>query len=554
MQRENMKPLPFWFFGLLAGVFGVKLALISDLSVHLVFAPHDDSLYIARALFLLNDGDFGPYDSRTLVKLPGISLWLAGLRALGLPYVMSMNLLYAGAGLYVLFALRRCGVHALILFFIWVLYVLNPITMGFEWFRIMREPLSTILLTASLGAAAHIFVCVQSGKRHWPHILIFAITIAFSMIVREEDKLLWGLLLIFVTAVFLDGLSRGETKKWSLLAVAPLLIVPALTALACDFALRQAVESRYGMPILHDFGEGEFPKLTAAIRSIDSKKDNRLVMVTQEALAQLPAVAPEFVPVIDRIPPHGPNSFSCRLQGVCTEWSNGWMQFWMKDAAFSAGLTPDLLSAQMYFRKVREHIEVACRNGQLKCTQRGHGFLPPFELRWTRAFTTELVPLLRMFLNPLPHGLGESGLHPPANQALRQVAQAVILDGASSSAVDSPVATHESVVSKVRAAIVAPYLTLTAIMLILSIGSLIYCWTAEYVHPPSLLLWIGSVFFGYSILRLLALTYVATFLGPFEPRIIFSTYTTALLFCPILIAEAVRLHMLSIRHRRASLQ
>lgn len=552
MQRGNMKPLPLWFFGLLVGVFGIKLALVSDLSVHVVFAPHDDSLYIARALFLLNDGDFGPYDSRTLAKLPGISIWLASLRALGLPYVMSMNVLYAGAGLYVLFALRRCGVHALILFFIWALYIFNPITMGFEWFRIMREPLSTILLTALFGAASHIFICARNGKQYWLHLLIFAITITFSMMVREEDKLLWGLLLMFVGAIFLDGLFRGESKKWSLLAAVPLLIVPTLTALACDFALRQAVENRYGMPILHDFGEGEFPKLTAAIRSIDVKKDNRLVMVTQEALAQVLRVEPGFAPIIDRIPPHGPQSFSCRLQGVCTEWSNGWMQFWMKDAAFSAGLTPDLISAQMYFGKVREQIEVACRNGQLKCTQRGRGFVPPFELRWTRAFVTELAPLLRMFLDPLPYGLKGTGLHPSANQELRQVAQSVILEGTSINIGNSLSAAYENFFSTVRAEMVKPYFAFSAIMLILSIGGFLYCWTAEHVHPPSILLWIVTVFFGYSLVRLLALTYVATFLGPFEPRIIFSTYTTALLFCPIVIVEAVRLYRLSISRSRVS--
>ena len=75
-------------------------------------------------------------------------------------------------------------------------------------------------------------------------------------------------------------------------------------------------------------------------------------MAPQEALAKLRIQVPDFAPVIDRLPPPGPHTFSCQLQGVCREWSNGWMPFWIKDAAAEAGLTPDLPTAQSYFRHI----------------------------------------------------------------------------------------------------------------------------------------------------------------------------------------------------------
>ena len=550
-----MKPWPLWLWAALLALFGLKLALVASLPVHIVFSPHDDSLYLSRALHLLNDGSFGPYDSKALAKLPGISIWLAGLRALGLPYLITMNVLYAGAGLYVLLGLRRCGMHGLVLLAIWALYILNPVSMSQDWVRILREPLSTILLVTLFGAALHILICIRESKRHWPHLLVFCGVLAFSMLVREEDKLLWGLLLLVAAAVFVDGLAQGQKPRWGLRRIAPLLIVPALAVLGSDFALRQMVEARYGLPILHDYGEGEYPKLLAAIRSIDSNSGNRLVMVTQDALAQLRTVTPEFVPVIDSLPPPGPGTYSCRLQGVCTEWSNGWMPFWIKDAAFSAGLTPDLVAGQQYFKGVREHIEEACRSGLMKCSSRGAGLLPPFELRWTRAFVTEFTRLLGMLRNPLPEGLGGPGTDRNTYPELRRIAQTVTMDVTEtkmqlgSKPASAPLVADAFV--GWRWALMAPHLVIAAMVLVLGLLALFYCWAAPAVHPPSVLLWVVTVFFAYSAARLLALTYVATYFGPFDPRIIFSTYTAALIFCPVAIAEAVRLRLHAARKSKA---
>ena len=113
---------PAFYLTLLLMVF-IKLVFISDLSPQVVYAPHDDSLYVMRAFNLLNEGFFGPYDSRVLAKLPGMSFMLAAMRSVGLPYFAALNLLYILAGIYVLAGLRRFGVGAATLLFVFLLYV-----------------------------------------------------------------------------------------------------------------------------------------------------------------------------------------------------------------------------------------------------------------------------------------------------------------------------------------------------------------------------------------------------------------------------------------------
>jgi hypothetical protein len=75
------------------------------------------------------------------------------------------------------------------------------------------------------------------------------------------------------------------------------------------------------------------------------------------------------------------------------------MLFLIKDAAYYAGLTPDLPTAQAYFRSVRMAIEKACAERRLVCREAGQKLLPPMELRWTRAYM-RLLWFFRLLLRP----------------------------------------------------------------------------------------------------------------------------------------------------------
>lgn len=160
-----------------------------------------------------------------------------------------------------------------------------------------------------------------------------------------------------------------------------------------------------------------------------------------------------------------------------------------------------------------------------------------------------------MLLIPLPDGLGGPGTDRNTYPELRRIAQTVTMEVIETkvqlgSKPDSAPLVADAFVGW-RTAMLTPQLVAAAVLLVLGFPALLYCWTAPAGHPPSVLLWIVTVFFAYSAARLLALTYVSTYFGPFDPRIIFSTYTAALIFCPVTIAEAVRQYFLALHQRRA---
>jgi len=389
----------------------VKLLLVADNAVQMVYSPHDDGLYVSRAFHLLLDGGLGPYDGRLLVKQPGISLWLAANRLLGIPYLLSINLVYALAGVYFIVALRIQRVGKTWLILVFILYLFNPVTMDHQWFRVMREPLSISLLIFILGSIFYILIYLQRNQFSIKHYIILSITFSFALMVREEDNLLYCLLFIFTGLIVWKSWPTFRLlNRLKQFAIFFLYCLPFITAIVANIEMRSYVQRHYGAPLLHDFGEGEFPKLIAAMRSVESKKDNRHVMITQEALGKIRSAAPSLAQVVDRLPPPSDKSYSCERFKVCSEWTNGWELFWIKDAAFQAGLTPTLPAAQAYFSKARLEIEAACRDGKLVCRNKGSGLLPTFEIRWTRALLQEMLGILKMMVMP---GIGIVTAPPP---------------------------------------------------------------------------------------------------------------------------------------------
>jgi hypothetical protein len=534
-----------WLFWIVVlALIGLRLVLRSDLSLQIVFSPHDDSLYAEHAYALLHGEAFGPYDSRTLIKYPGLSLWLAAMRLLGIPFLLSVEICYVGASVYLTLGLLRAGAHRGALLAGMALYLLNPITFSDDWLRIYREPLDTGLLVLMIGAMAHIFVNVERRIATSPHLSVLAVTFAFSLYLREDNRLLWGLLLLFGIVLMWQLRVRWRAKAaWGLLAAA--VLVPAVTAKAYEQALRAFFEERYGLPIIHEFSEGEYPRLLAAIRSIDSKKDNRMVSIPQETLAKLRTEVPMFSRVVDHLPPPGPSSFSCQWHGVCSEWSYGFMLFWLRDAAYEAGVTPTLPAAQAYFRDVTSAITDACRSGKLACADRGAGLLPPMQLRWTRALLDEAWHLAKMSLAPAPKLV----IRPPVTYdvplELGRRIQAITIAGHfdtqwQAATVQPPRDRfYVNPLGDWRSALALPYRPLGAVVLLAALAALAWRLYRLPIAPIGPLGLVACVFGLYALLRFAALSYVAVYMGSFDYRMVFSYYAAGILIAVPFIADTL---------------
>ena len=532
-RRWKSGETAFWLGAILLAV--LKLVMVSDLNAVLVYGPHDDSLYVRRAFELLSGNGFGPYDSRTLVKLPGMSLWLALERALGIPHVIAVHALYCAAGMYLLWALRRAGVPAIVALAGCALYLFNPYTLSLEWHRILREPVVTPLLVMLFASAIIVIEAAAAGRAAYGHYVVFSATLGFGMLVREEDVLLlvvlaavWLFTLMFVLRR--DRSPRLAWRGWIALALLPVAFVAG-----ANWSARAFIERHYGAGILHDYGEGEFPRLVAALRSIRTAKDNRYVMVTQAALRQLRTEVPRLAPVIDRLPPPGPGSYSCKWLGVCSEWSTGWLLFWIKDAAYEVGLTPSLPAAQSYFRAVREDVEKACADGRLRCEASGSGLIPPPELRWTRAFARELARIGGMLFPSGFTAIVDDAAPSATGTAVARTFAAVTMSDRLPLIGNGVSPDRERIFREARGLVALAYSAAANLVVALSFAALaVALWRGFAGRQPLAAMAIATVL-GYVAIRIVALSYVAVYMGHYEPRMVFAVYAAVLFMAPVMI-------------------
>jgi hypothetical protein len=345
---------------------------------------------------------------------------------------------------------------------------------------------------------------------------------------------------VWWTAARFDLLGTRARK----VAILSIVAVPLLSGLGLDAATRSFIEHHYGLPLLHDSSEGEYPKLIAAIRGIESKKDNRYVMVTQERLAKLRKEVPRLIPVIDRLQLPGPSTFACLYIRVCTELANGWVLFWIKDAAWEAGLTPTLPEAQKFFRAARVDIERACGEGRLKCTPNGSGLFPPFELKWTRAFVREFLGILAMAAAPNPYLLATAPERYDVDTNFGRMVQFVTMTpdfDAAANAVRETTARprYVSPLSNWRESIGDLYKLFAAALSLLTMAAVVVRIALWRSVSPNAISILTAIFTGYTVIRLMAISYVGIYYGhELGDRFMYSTHSFLLLISFLAIADA----------------
>ncbi|MBI4403294.1 MAG: hypothetical protein HY537_03995 [Deltaproteobacteria bacterium] len=388
MEKDKTSEKYFWLF--LGALLLLRLALSADLGFEVNSRAHDDGLYTTRAFHYLNGNGFGPYSSMVLFKLPGLSFWIAWVRMLGIPYLFASYLLFFGAGFFLVSALRKLKLPTALVAIVFIALVFNPVTFEWEWFRIKREPLAislSILIFSSM-----LFILDAFDRKQYSPLSILLLSGAFSLEVlcREDEKILMGTMVVFNAILCLKLFwQRHEHDNRRLIQVLLTIFVPWLVLGTSQWGARRFVNKHYGLPILHELSEGGFPGLIAAMRSVTTTKQNRHVMIPNEALQRIKGAVPILVPVISKLPPPSRDSYSCERFGVCSEWTNGWLPFWIKDAAYTAGVTPNLTEAQSFFYKAAAEIRRCCQEGKLICHESGAGLLPPFQWRWFAAFLEE---------------------------------------------------------------------------------------------------------------------------------------------------------------------
>jgi len=370
-----------------AGLVLVLLKLwVSSNQVMTAIGPagHDDHLYLNMAKGLVSGKWLGTYNHMTLAKGPFYSIWIAASFGLGVPLLLAQHLLYAAACAVFVSALAPALRGALLRVVLFAVLLFNPSTFtDVVGTRVLREGIYPALTLLVLGCVLAVPLRRERPFRsNAPWAVGLGASLAALWLCREER--IWIVPALFLVAAWV-AVQRSSSRRT--------VIVLGASAAAVFVVLVGAVVvknwSQYGVPVITEFTEGQFPRAYAALGRVRQAAERPRIPLPQETRLRIYAVSPRFAelqPFMEGDIGRGWSVPGCNEAGICGDIAAGWLMWALRDAAVAAGHYRDAHDAARYWAGVRDEVASACRDGRIACGGLSLDFLPPLRRAHLAAF------------------------------------------------------------------------------------------------------------------------------------------------------------------------
>ena len=339
----------------------------------------DDMLMVSYADSIRHGAWLGGYKYSTLEKFPGQGILLAVSDWAGLPYMLTLGLMWLGASLVLLCALRRWKVNRWAALISFAVVVFSPVMLYTHSQRLycLASVAPTVLALASSFLAIMAPPDRDSGPV-WPYVLVAAVSAAFYSVLRQDA--VWVLLMTLafaavaaVVAVVRFRVSGREPRR--LLAALVCAVLPVLSFLAASFALARVNGAVYGVRVKSDFTEGGFARACLALMSIRPEEEKPKVYVQESVLD----MACRHSPTLNRLKAtldgrRGRNRAGKLPDG---EWEREYYAWYLRWSASDVGVYANgAVGADRFFSAVADEICDAIDGGRME--RRNAILLSPF--------------------------------------------------------------------------------------------------------------------------------------------------------------------------------
>ncbi|MCC6415534.1 MAG: hypothetical protein IT582_06470 [Opitutaceae bacterium] len=385
----------YWFWAAVA-LTAVKLWFVSGQTIYAIGpAFHDDRLFLELAEHFLNGAWLGPYDQLTLAKGPLYSLFLAVNFWLGLPLLITQQLLYILACAALVAALRPWFRPVGLRFALYACLLLNPMSWdASNLTRVLRQGIYTPLTMLVIAGLIALFARRhESARRMAVPAAWSGLALGAFWLTREEG--VWLFPTIGLLWLGLGWSLRCEWRtRWRqfVLASGCFIAAYALPVLAVSWQNYR----HYGWFGTVEFRAAGFKNAYGALARIAVGPDLPKITVSRQMREAAYAASPTFA----LLRPHfeGPvgehwmdrETYSPAERQIL----GGWFMWALRDAFAEAGLAPDAATALSNYQKIADDINAACDEGRLPAHAPRSGFFP----RITRR---DIEPLWQMTLEYL---------------------------------------------------------------------------------------------------------------------------------------------------------
>jgi hypothetical protein len=353
-------------YAYLAALSLVYVVVYVHIPLSLLYAPHDDMLFIKLGGYLSEGKWLGPYDQFTLMKGPGYPAFLAVASWLGISVAMAHALFHCAATVFFVAVCQRFIKSHLLSALHFALLLWSPILLTVILLRVFRDAIYPDEVLVFLALLILMLFCAPDARRRIAFGVLSGLALGWVWLTREE-----GVWLLPGIAVLSAGALLRDIRVGRLRAFTAGLAILAVTYGATQLAFSVANRIAYGKFIGVDFKEGNYQRALKAIHSVLSGGTRQFVSVTADARQEIYRVSPAFAnlsPYLEGPAGRAWGSTSCSVApSTCGEIGSAWFVWALRDAAQSAGQYTSPGRASAFYRQVADEIAAACARAQLQC-------------------------------------------------------------------------------------------------------------------------------------------------------------------------------------------
>lgn len=359
-------PLACWMILLIIG----KTMLAGGLAICAYSQNvHDDALMVEMAGNLLQGKWLGAYNERILAKGLTFPLYLALNHLTGIPYTVSMTVLYGLACALLTFTVGKLVKNTKLLAIFFSVLYLAPVNACLETLtRVYRNSLLPVLVLVLFACLLRMYLN-RAGKGYvfWGVYAGLTLTVFWNL---REDSIWLAPLTVAVCVITVVGVgmeNRRRDEKWLrfnlLYAFLPLILL-----FAVNTSIRAVNYANYGVFVRNELQEGGFSELMSAINSVQPEEEIDYVSVPKSTVDKLYKVSPTFAqlqPLLNANFNQGWDQTDGTLDG---QIHDGYFYWCLRQCIYQGGFGDTARKMNAFCSQAAAEINAAVKDGRLEKT------------------------------------------------------------------------------------------------------------------------------------------------------------------------------------------
>ncbi len=377
----------------------IKLWLLSPQEIVARTAPHDDTLFVGLALNILQGEWLGAYDQFTLMKGSGYPIFIAFSNIIGVPLILSQELLYLGACFAFTWGLRLLGSSTWFLWLAFGILAFNPFTYNFfpnvYPFRFTIYPAVSLMIFA----VAQIILILSTRKRpHWGLLLLFGLLLGWFWNIRGESIWVAPSLGVVLLAYwyFKHRVSESGRLARTLVSVFGAAFLVWVGLFAVNTAIAFKNYQNYGVYTTNEMTSPAFKSAYGGLLRIQTARWERAIPVNREARDAAYSVSPSFKR-LERYFETGRGAETW-MKGF-SDYPAAYFPWAFRDGLYSIGLFREATKTHSFLAQIGQEIDAGCDSGRIDCRPRFTNLAPAWHSEWNplavRIFLTTLARITK---------------------------------------------------------------------------------------------------------------------------------------------------------------